>query len=433
MHPFRFAAVVSSLALTSSVLHAQAVKTGPAAFEDAADEKPGNRIHLTVADLPAPHPEETVANGPQLVPRNGAVPVGKPGYKVELYAEGGFRVPRLIRTAPNGDLFLADNSANTITILRGVGADGKAATREVFATGLSKPFGIAFWPADNPQYVYVANTNSVVRFPYKSGDLKASGPAETIVAELHPKGGGHFTRDVVFSKDGSRMFVSVGSGSNVDDSDTHPGEFHRADVLEYKPDGTFVKIYASGIRNCVGEAINPANGELWCSVNERDLLGNHLVPDYITSVKQGGFYGWPWFYMGGAKGGVQDPRHAGKHPELQSKVITPDVLMQPHNGSLQMTFYTGKSFPGVSTGDIFAAEHGSWNRKERTGYEVAHLPMKNGKATGEYEDFVTGFTTPDGGVWGRPVGITTMKDGSLVIVEDGANTIWRVSYTGKTK
>ncbi len=426
MRLFRSATVVCALTLSASALLAQAVKTGDAAFENATDEKPGNRVHITLADLPAPHPEQTVANGPQLVPRNGAVPTVKPGYKIELYAEGGFKVPRLIRTAPNGDLFLADNSANTIIVLRGVAADGKAAQREVFATGLNKPFGIAFWPAVNPKYVYVANTNSVVRFPYKEGDLKATGAPETIVAQLTSSSTGHFTRDVVFSKDGTRMFVSVGSGSNVDDPDTHPAEFHRADVLEYKPDGTFVKVYASGIRNCVGEAINPANGELWCSVNERDLLGNHLVPDYITSVKEGGFYGWPWWYMGNK----QDPRHDGKHPELQGKVITPDVLMQPHNGSLQMTFYTGKGMPGVASGDIFAAEHGSWNREPRTGYEVVHIPVKNGKATGEYEDFVTGFTTPDGGVWGRPVGITVAKDGALIIVEDGAQTVWRVTYTG---
>lgn len=425
MDNFRRAAVFCSAVLFASTLAAQ-VKTGQSAFENAVDEKPGNRIHITLADVPAPHPDETVANGPQLVPRNGAIPIAKPGYRVELYAEGGFKIPRLIRTAPNGDLFLADSGAGSVIVLRGVGANGRAAQREVFATGLNKPFGINFWPADNPQYVYVANTDSVVRFPYKNGDLKATGAAETVVSGI-PAGGGHWTRDVVFSKDGQRMFVSVGSGSNVDDPDTHPAEKNRADVLEYKPDGTFVKVYAYGIRNCVGEAIQPETGELWCSVNERDLLGNHLVPDYITHVQEGGFYGWPWWYMGG----TQDPRHAGKHPELQAKVITPDVLMQPHNGSLQMTFYEGKNVPGVVKGDIFAAEHGSWNRKERAGYEVARIPVKNGKALGEYEDFLTGFTTPDGKVWGRPVGITVAKDSAIIVVEDGANTVWRVTWVGK--
>lgn len=425
MDNFRRAAVFCSAVLFASTLAAQ-VKTGQTAFEDAVDEKPGNRIHITLADLPTPHPDETVANGPQLVPRNGAIPIAKPGYHVELYAEGGFKTPRLIRTAPNGDLFLADSGAGSVIVLRGVGANGRAAQREVFATGLNRPFGINFWPADNPKYVYVANTDSVVRFPYKSGDLKATGAAETIVTGI-PAGGGHWTRDVVFSKDGQRMFVSVGSGSNVDDPDTHPAENHRADVLEYKPDGTFVEVFAYGIRNCVGEAIQPETGELWCSVNERDLLGNHLVPDYITHVQEEGFYGWPWWYVGGK----QDPRHAGKHPELQAKVITPDVLMQPHNGSLQMTFYEGKNVPGVAKGDIFAAEHGSWNRKERAGYEVARIPVKNGKALGEYEDFLTGFTTRDGKVWGRPVGITVAKDSAIIVVEDGANTVWRVTWVGK--
>lgn len=428
MRTFRLAACCVVAASTLS-LYSQAVKTGQAAFENATDEKPGNRVHVTLADLPEPNPKESVGNGPKLVPRNSAVPEVKPGYSITLYADSDFKTPRLIRTAPNGDLFLADTGANSVIVMRGVTGDGKAATRETFATGLKQPFGIAFYPAVNPEYVYVANTNSVVRFPYKDGDLKATGEAETVIAQLHPPGGGHSTRDIVFSKDGTRMFVSVGSGSNVDDPDTHPGEFHRADVLEFKPDGTFVKVYASGIRNCVGEAINPANGDLWCSVNERDVLGNHLVPDYVTSVKEGGFYGWPWYYMGNH----QDPRLPGTHPELKGKVITPDVLMQPHNGSLEMAFYTGKGLPGVSNGDIFAAEHGSWNREPRTGYEVVHLPMKNGRATGEYEDFVTGFTTPEGEVWGRPVGVTVAKDGAVIIVEDGANTVWRVAPGGNAQ
>lgn len=414
--------------LVAPQLYAQTVKTGAAAFEEATQQKPGNRIHITVADLPVPHPEESVARFAKLIPRNGMMPIAPAGYKVQLYAESTFKNPRLIRTAPNGDLFLADTTGNAVYVLRGVGADGKAASVQAFATGLTQPFGINFWPAVNPRYVYVANTTSVVRFAYKEGDLKATGEPEVIVKEL-PAGVGHSTRDIVFSKDGSRMFVSVGSASNVDDPDTHPAEFHRADVLEFKPDGTFVKVYAAGIRNCVGEAINPVTGDLWCSVNERDNLGNHLVPDYITSVKEGGFYGWPYFYMGGATGGIQDPRLVGTHPELQAKTITPDILMQPHMASLEMTFYNGKAFPGAN-GDIFAAEHGSWNREPRAGYEVIHATVRNGKATGEYEDFLTGFVTPEGGVWGRPVGVTVAEDGALIVVEDGAGTVWRVTYTG---
>jgi glucose/arabinose dehydrogenase len=406
--------------------------TGQAAFTDYSQEHPGVRRKITLADLPEPKPDESVDNGPSLIPRpQGAWPVAPKGFKVDLYAEG-FTEPRLIRTAPNGDLFLADSHAGAVRVLRGVGADGKVKTAETFASGLDHPFGIAFYPSGpNPKWVYIANTTSVVRFPYNAGDLKASGAPETIVPVLpgyaQLRGGGHWTRDVAFSQDGKRMFISVGSASNVDDTDTHPGEFHRADVLEYSPEGKFVKIFASGLRNCVGEAINPTTGQLWCSTNERDRLGDNLVPDYITSVKEDGFYGWPWWYMGGH----QDPRLVGKHPELKSKVITPDVILQPHFASLEMTFYTGNQLPKSYDGDGFAAEHGSWNRARRSGYEVIRIPMRNGHATGEYEDFLTGFVTPDGQVWGRPVGVTVANDGSLFVTDDGSKSVWHVTYTGK--
>jgi len=223
------------------------------------------------------------------------------------------------------------------------------------------------------------------------------------------------------------MFVSVGSHSNVDDPDTHPAEFHRADVLEFTPEGKFVKVYASGIRNCVGAAINPTTGQLWCSVNERDMLGDNLVPDYITHVQEGGFYGWPYYYIGEH----WDPRLKGKHPELKDKVIVPDVLVGPHFASLEMTFYEGSQFPAQYKGDIFAAEHGSWNRSRRNGYEVIRVKMDDGKAEGTYEDFLTGFVLPNGDVWGRPVGVTVGEDGSLFVTDDGSGTIWRVSYEGK--
>jgi glucose/arabinose dehydrogenase len=409
------------------------VLTGQDAFTDYTKEKPGVRRHLTVADLPAPYATESSNNQPHLVPRpEGAWPQAPAGFKVTLYADG-FTQPRLIRTAPNGDLFLADSEAGTVRVLRGVGADGKAVASGTFATGLDHPFGIAFYPQADPKWVYVANTTSLVRFAYKKGDLKASTAPQTIVPVLpgyaRLAGGGHWTRDVAFSLDGKRMWISVGSGSNVDDPDTHPNEFHRADVLEYTPEGRFVKVYASGIRNCVGEAVNPTTGQLWCSTNERDALGNNLVPDYITSVKEDGFYGWPWYYMGG----TQDPRLVGKHPELKAKVITPDVLVNPHFASLEMTFYpTAKSeFPAEYDGDGFAAEHGSWNRAKRSGYEVVRVPMKNGHATGEYEDFLTGFVTPSGEVWGRPVGVAVANDGSLFVSDDGTRSVWHVTYTGK--
>jgi glucose/arabinose dehydrogenase len=404
----------------------QKVLTGQAAFTDVFHESPGTVRHLTVADLPAPAPKQSVDNGANVIDRPAnAWPKAPTGFKVTLYASN-LENPRLLRTAPNGDIFLAESIGGDIKVFRGVGPDGKAKQVSEFATDLTMPFGIAFYPAGpNPKWVYVGDTDAVVRFPYHNGDLKATGPMEKL-ADL-PAGGGHWTRSIVFSQDGTKMFVSVGSHSNIDDPDTHPAEFHRADVLEFTPEGKFVKVYAYGIRNCVGEAINPITGELWCSTNERDALGNNLVPDYITHVQEGGFYGWPWFYMGGH----QDPRHMGKHPELKNKVITPDILVNPHMASLQMTFYEGSQFPAEYKGDGFACEHGSWNRTPRSGYEVIRLPMKDGHATGEYEDFLTGFVTPDGKVWGRPVGVTEAKDGSLFVSDDGSRSIWHVTYVGK--
>jgi len=404
------------------------VLTGQAAFTDAFHESPGIRRHLTVADLPASAPNESVDNGPTLVPRpDSAWPIAPKGFKVELYSTG-LDNPRLLRTAPNGDLFLAESETGKIKIFRGVGSDGKAKQVSVFAADLHQPFGIAFYPSGpNPKWVYIGNTDGIVRFPYKNGDLTASGPPEHLTdlpGGGRLRGGGHWTRDLVFSKDGAKLFASVGSHSNVDDSDTHPEEFHRADVLEFTPEGKFIKVYAWGLRNCVGEAINPLTGELWCSTNERDALGNNLVPDYVTHVQEDGFYGWPWFYMGGK----QDPRHPGKHPELQSKVITPDILVNPHFASLEMLFYEGSQFPAEFKGDGFAAEHGSWNRAVRSGYEVIRLPMRNGRATGEYEDFLTGFVLPDGTVWGRPVGVAVASDGSLFVSDDGSRSIWHVSW-----
>ncbi len=302
---------------------------------------------------------------------------------------------------------------------------GEPQRTSVFATGLQRPFGIAFYPPGaDPQWVYVANTDSVVRFPYKNGDLNARAPASTVVQKL-PAGLGHWTRDLVFSLDGKRMFVSVGSRSNVGDPRLYPIEDHRANILEYTPDGKFTKVYAWGIRNPAGIAVNPSTGELWCSTNERDGLGDNLVPDFITHVQEDGFYGWPWFSIGDHP----DPRREGERPELKNKVIVPDVLLQPHLASLEMTFYNEKQFPPEYAGDIFAAEHGSWNRSARAGYEVVRVPLDQGHASGVYEDFLTGFVTADGRVWGRPVGVTVAKDGSLLVTDDGSNSIWRVVYS----
>jgi glucose/arabinose dehydrogenase len=397
-------------------------------FTDYRFEKPGTFRKITLSDLPAPFATKSAGNGPEVVPRpENAWPQVPSGFKVDLYATG-LDEPRLIRTAPNGDMFVAETRPGQVRVFRGINADGKPGQTEVFATGLKLPFGINFYPpGPNPQWIYVGNTNSVVRFPYQNGDLKARGPAEHI-ADLPSSGRGHITRDIQFTPDGSKMYVSVGSGSNVDDPDTTPAEKNRADVLEFNPDGSAMRIFAYGIRNCVGMAVNPITSELWCSVNERDALGDNLVPDYITHVQPGGFYGWPWWYMGGH----QDPRHEGKHPELKDKVITPDVILHPHNASLEMTFYDGKQFPAEYQGDIFACEHGSWNRTVRVGYELIRVPLhQTGHASGEYEDFMTGFVVDNGHVWGRPVGVTAATDGSLLVTDDGSNSIWRITYTGK--
>ena len=406
--------------------------TGSAALGDWSSDAPGVRRKLSVDDLPPPHDTLSVDNGAQMVPRpDGAMPQAPAGFEVSLFA-GNLSNPRKIVTAPNGDIFVAESGANRVKILRPSGDTSKVETTSVYADNLHQPFGIAFYPSGpNPKYVYIANTDSVMRFPYQNGDLKATADAQTIVPDIpgggRLRGGGHWTRDIAFAPDG-KMFVSVGSHSNHDNSDTHPEEFHRADILEYNPDGTGGGVYASGIRNPVGIAFQPGTSQLWTSVNERDTLGDYLVPDYITHVQAGGFYGWPWYYMGKH----QDPDLPDAHPDLKARVITPDVLLQPHMASLALTFYEGSQFPAKYRGMIFAAEHGSWNRAHRAGYKVVCVPLdKSGQASGEFDDFLTGFLTSSGDVWGRPVGVTVAADGSLLVSDDGSNSIWRVRYVGK--
>lgn len=405
--------------------------TGKDALGDWATDAPGVRRKLTKADLPPPFDTPHVDNGPQVTAQpDGAMPKVKPGFKIDKFATN-LQNPRVAVTAPNGDIFVAESNANRIHILRDADKDGKAEVSQVFATGLRRPFGIAFYPVGaNPQWVYVGNTDSVVRFAYKNGDLAATGGPETVTDTIpgggQLRGGGHWTRDVQFSADGKKMFVSVGSLTNVN-QENNPIEETRARIYEFDPDGKNGRIYATGIRNPVGLAIDPATKTLWTSVNERDGLGDHLVPDYVTSVKDGGFYGWPWYYIGPN----EDPRKKGERPELKDKVIVPDVLLQSHMASLDLCFYTGNMFPSEYKGHIFAAEHGSWNRARRTGYKIVRIPVKNGKATGEYEDFVTGFVADERNVWGRPVGVTVANDGALLFTDDGSNTVWRVSYGGK--
>ena len=419
------------------LMHAAGVKIDPKdlqTFADAQSLKPGTFHKITVDKLPKPFETKSASNFGRLAPRpEGVMPIAPPGFNVELYATG-LSTPRQIRTAPTGDLFVAESYPASgggfggpvgpngdIKIFRG-NKDGKPIEVSVFASGLTRPFGVNFYPpGPNPQWIYVGNTGSVVRYPSKNGDLKASGPGETIVPDLKPNGN-HWTRDVVFSKDGKRMFVAVGSNDNIDAKGDNQ---MRANILEYTPEGKFVKVYASGIRNPVGLGVNPTTGEVWCSVNERDELGDNLVPDYITSVKEGGFYGWPYFYIGNNP----DPRKMNPPAELVGKAIVPDVLIQPHSASLGLTFYDGSQFPKEYQGDLFAAEHGSWNRAVRSGSEVVRVPLENGKSSGVYQDFLTGFVLPDGQKWGTPVAVAVAKDGSIYVTDDGSMSIWHVSYS----
>lgn len=429
---------------------------GPAIDPNATDpndwrhQSPGTKHAISADKLPAPFSTTAPRNNPAVVARPADAKLSVPaGFKVELFAEG-LNGPRLVHVAPNGDIFIAETRANRVSVLRAADGASTPASNQVFAAGLDRPFGMAFYPAgENPQWVYFANNNSVVRFPYKNGDLKATGTAEVIVPKLSETSNGHSTRDIAFSLDGKRLFISVGSASNF--AEGYPkktpeeireweaanargamwgAEARRANVLVTDPTGREpVRIFATGIRNPVGFAINPTTGDLWTSTNERDGLGDDLVPDYVTSVKEGGYYGWPWYYLGNH----EDPRLRGERPDLAGKAIVPDVLLQAHSAALGIAFYTATSgaavFPAEYRGDLFVALHGSWNRNSRTGYKVVRAKLHNGKPTGEYEDFLTGFVADARGVWGRPVGVAVARDGALLVTEDGNGTIWRVTPT----
>jgi glucose/arabinose dehydrogenase len=450
--------VIAYLGTLRAITASTADRGAPAAHHektngDWENDAPGAKHRVAIDQLPAPYATKSVGNNPRVSdrPANAALSVPK-GFEIKQFATG-LKGPRLMRTAPNGDIFIAETREGQIRVLRAPAGADAPTENSVYATGLRGPFGVAFYPTEGePRYIYVGNLNNVVRFAYKSGDLKASGPAEVVVPHLSGTTGGHSTRDVAFSLDGKKLYISVGSGSNV--ADDYAGtkktaaeikaweanrpqgaawgsEENRADVLVADPDGKNVRIFATGIRNAVGLAVQPEKGELWVSTNERDGLGDDLVPDYISHVKEGGYYGWPWYYWGNH----EDPRRAGERPDLAGKAIVPDVPIQAHSASLQMTFYPAKvsgpaAFPKDYNGDIFAALHGSWNRTGRTGSKVIRIHLKDGIATGEYEDFLTGFVIDDGHVWGRPVGVTVAQDGALLVTEDAGSTVWRVTYKG---
>lgn len=425
--------------------------TKAAAVDSAAwtMDKPGDLHHIKAADLAAPFASESAGNGPKLAARpDGAMPAVPKGFKVGIYADN-LGKPRLPLRAPNGDIFLSDAAKGQITLLRSSSGD-KADTTTVFATGLSRPYGMALWPAGpNPKYLYVANVNSIVRFPYSVGDVKAKGEPEVIVDKISDTSGGHVTRTLAFSKDGKTLFLSVGSATNfaakIGATAPQPlaqweakygvgaawgEETERAAVLAFDVDGRNRRPYANGLRNCVGMLVHPATGDLFCSVNERDELGDNLVPDYLTRVKKDGFYGWPWYYIGAN----EDPRLKGIRPDLKNKVTVPDTLIQSHSAPLGMVVYQAPkgakhAFPKEYEGDIFVALHGSWNRATRTGYKVVRVMMKAGVPTGQYQDFMTGMVLSDRDVWGRPAAVEVAADGALLVVDDGGGVVWRVAPT----
>jgi glucose/arabinose dehydrogenase len=446
------AAVIGYLATQSGKASAPAAATTTASTEGKAgawtEDKPGDLHHLSVDKLAAPFASESAGNGPKVAARpDGAMPAVPKGFKVSVFAADTGKT-RLALRAPNGDIIVSEASKGQIGILRPAAGGDKADSVSVFAGGLSRPYGIALWPAGpNPKYLYVANVNSVVRFPYTTGDLKAKGEPETVVEKLSDTSGGHVTRTLAFSKDDKTLFVSVGSATNIASSiGKEPSqplaqwekahglggawaeETDRATVLAFDVDGKNRRNFANGLRNCVGMLVHPQTGDLFCSVNERDELGDNLPPDYVTRVKQGGFYGWPWYYLGDH----EDPRLKGIRPDLKGKVTVPDTLIQAHSAPLGMVVYQAPAgakhaFPKEYEGDIFLALHGSWNRGIRTGYKVIRVMMKNGAPTGQYQDFMTGMVLSDRDVWGRPAAVTVAADGALLVVDDAGGVVWRVA------
>jgi glucose/arabinose dehydrogenase len=426
-HVIRLAMVGVALVLAASlpaIGDTGTLLTGMAAMQGWKAAAPGVRRLIRPDELPPPYATKSASNPAEIAPRpQGALPQVPPGFAVAAFA-AGLKEPRLLRTAPNGDVFLAESGAGRIRVLRAPDGADRAAESHVFAQGLEGPFGIAFYPpGPDPQWVYVADSDKLLRFPYRSGDTEARGRPDTIAA-LPP--GGHWTRDVLASADGRRIYVSVGSESN-DAEGGMAREKRRADILEFNPDGSGERVFASGLRNPVALAIHPATGDLWTVVNERDGLGDNLPPDYATRVRDGGFYGWPWYYIGTH----EDPRHRGQRPDLRDKVTTPDVLLEAHSAPLGIAVYTGTQFPAEYRGDLFVAAHGSWNRATRTGYKLVRVRLKDGRPTGEYEDFMTGFVSSDSAVWGRPVGIAVARDGALLMSDDASGTVWRIAYAGR--
>lgn len=396
-------------------------------------------------ELPAPDTKASKNKFSKVIgwPEN-SMPKAPEGFVVTKFADK-IKSPRNIVIAPNGDVIVVlsnserskveqvaneisgkaksevpGKSANTVLLFRDTNKDGKPDVITNFLTGLNQPFGAAFIGNS----FYVANTDGVWMYPYKNGDTKITGKGKKIL-DL-PAGGynNHWTRNLLVNKDQSKIYVSVGSASNVAEHGME-NEVRRATILEINPDGTGEKIYASGLRNPVGMDWAPGTNILWTAVNERDGLGDDLVPDYITSVKEGAFYGWPYSYFGQN----EDPRLKGQNPDLVKKAIIPDVPVGSHTASLGLAFYKATQFPTQYQGGAFIGQHGSWNRSVLSGYKVAFVPFKNGKPTGKLQDFLIGFIANEekAEVHGRPVGVAVTQDGALLVADDVSGVIWRVA------
>jgi glucose/arabinose dehydrogenase len=364
--------------------------------------------------LPAPYETKSAGNGPgKTTPPEGFLPTVPAGFRINIFASN-FKTPRLLTVAPNGDIFLAETGANQVVVLRDPKSTGMAQEREVFASGLKRPFGIAF----HGDYVYIGNSNSIVRFHYDPKTSKRTGEMEKL---MDMPEGGHITRNLAITPDGKHLLIAVGSAGNVETDDPPV----RAAITIADLDGKNARLFATGLRNPVGLALEPKTGAIWTSVNERDELGDNLPADYFTSVKDGGFYGWPYSYLGSNV----DARATPPRPDLVAKALIPDVLLGAHVAPLQFAFYTGKQFPQSYWGGAFLAEHGSWNRATRTGYQIAFVGFKNGQAEEAPVPFMTGLVPNPAGqnVDGRPVGVAVAPDGSLLVSDDGANVIYRIS------
>ena len=376
---------------------------------------PGQVTHGQKPKLPPPFATESAGNGPERVkPPAGFLPTVPQGFRVNIFAKD-FKRPRWLTVAPNGDIFLADTGAGEIIVLRDPQNTGGAQEREVFVAGMNRPFGIAF----HENYVYIGNMNELLRFRYDPKTSKRLGEKEHL---LDLPSGGHDTRSLGFSAEGKHLFIAVGSNSNIDTGE----DPRRAAVTICDPDGKNARLYATGLRNPVGLALEPVTGAVWTTVNERDELGDDLPPDYFTSLKDGGFYGWPYSYIGDNV----DQRVKPQRPDLVARAIIPDVLLGAHVAPLQFAFYTGKQFPESYRGGAFVAEHGSWNRAKRSGYQVAFVAFKNGKPSADPVPFMTGLVPDPGGqdVNGRPVGVSVAPDGALLVSDDGGGVVYRISF-----